>query len=254
MGLTYDIVSILPFTEEIKKRKTDENDETIFEDFEIEDKSIFCFGSVKFAHIGSRRGWSPGSLFNENHDFQIYSEKYKGHMLNDDVIIQSISDPLPNLPVLFFARPCKDTKLFSGGVFMKDSWNEMVESLIINHNHRDITGDTVMFSHLKQIAFEVRCWVVGGKIVTMSEYKRGNFVRYKNEDGNFDLKERVQKFVDLYSPARAFVIDVCETVDQELKIVEINCINCAGFYDANMQRLIESIEIEFDYSLNPNYE
>jgi len=248
MGLTYDCISMIPFTDEFKIRTELENGDSEFTDFVTERKDIFVFGSVKLAHIGARKGWNPGSMFNENHDFEVYSKHYKGHLLNEDVIYQKLKDPLPNLPTLFFARPCKDTKLFTGGVFMDHSWNEMVDMIITNNQHRSIEDEIVMFSTLKNITFETRCWVVDGKVITMSEYKRGNFVRTCNEDSNYELKERVQSLVDLYQPAKAFVMDVCELMETpgELKIVELNCINCAGFYDGDMQKVINALEETFN--------
>ncbi len=40
-------------------------------------------------------------------------------------------------------------------------------------------------------------------------------------------------------------MDVC-LVGDEVKIVEINCINAAGFYNANMQLLLNAIEEHFN--------
>lgn len=39
-----------------------------------------------------------------------------------------------------------------------------------------------------------------------------------------------------------FVIDVCDTPDG-LRIVEINTINCAGFYAGDIQRLVAALEV-----------
>ena len=44
--------------------------------------------------------------------------------------------------------------------------------------------------------------------------------------------------------ALAFVVDVC-LVDVEWKIVECGFLNCAGFYRADMQRLLMALEKEF---------
>lgn len=243
IGSTYDIVSIIPFTDDIKKRVDDE-----FVDFEIDSKNIFCFGSVKFAHISAKKGWHPGSMFNDSHDFSVYSKYYGENLLNYNNITQKLSDEVPHsmLP-MFFARPCKDTKIFSGGVFLKDSWVEMVDHILTNKN-RDISSDEVMFSTLKNIAYETRCWIVNGKVVTMSEYKRGRHVIYNNVDDNLILKEKVQKLVDIYQPAKAFVMDVCELVENpdELKIVEINCINCSGFYNGDMLKVLDELELNFN--------
>jgi hypothetical protein len=79
---------MIPFTDEFKIRTELENGDSEFTDFVTERKDIFVFGSVKLAHIGARKGWNPGSMFNENHDFEVYSKHYKGHLLNEDVIYQ----------------------------------------------------------------------------------------------------------------------------------------------------------------------
>lgn len=44
--------------------------------------------------------------------------------------------------------------------------------------------------------------------------------------------------------ADAFVMDVCRT-ESGLKIVECGCINCAGFYDINLQKLLWALEENF---------
>lgn len=246
MGFTFEIISILPFTTDIKKRI---NGELV--DFTLENKNVFCFGSVKFAHIAKKYNWSPGSMFNDNHDFEVYSKFYKENLLNYPYTVQNLSHKLPeNIPTLFFARPCKDTKLFTGGVFMKGSWNDMVKKMNDNdyHSSKNISEEKVMFSPLKEIAYETRCWVVDGKVISMSEYRRGRYTIYKNVDDNLLLKDQVQKLVDIYQPADAFVIDVCETINNpgELKIVEINCINCSGFYLGDMQKVIIALEEKFN--------
>ncbi len=247
MGLTYDIVHIVPFTNIVKQRiwKDGGTDEIIT--FETNHKNIFCFGSIKFAHISSEYNCIPGSMFNSNHDFEVYSKYYKTNLLNHDYQLRKLGEKLPsNLPVLFFARPCKDTKLFTGGVFMEDSYYEMVDSMKKQEFHmsKNVLEEHIMFNRLKNISYETRCWIVNGKVITMSEYRRGNKTIYNNVDNNLILKNQVQQLVDIYQPATCFVMDVCETVEEPgvIKIVEINCINSAGFYEGDLQKLIENLE------------
>jgi hypothetical protein len=105
----------------------------------------------------------------------------------------------------------------------------------------------LVFSSLKEIAWETRCWIVDGKVITMSEYRRGRFVKYTNVDDNDYLKNIVQSYVDIFQPAKAFVMDVCQLVGEDtIKIVEINCINCAGFYASNLQKLVINIDDTFN--------
>lgn len=41
--------------------------------------------------------------------------------------------------------------------------------------------------------------------------------------------------------ASAYVIDICRT-DEGLKMLETNCINAAGFYEADLLKLVASID------------
>ena len=82
--------------------------------------------------------------------------------------------------------------------------------------------------------------------MTMSQYKLGSRVTSKNLDG-YDLEARdfAQSMVDIYQPAEAFCIDVCRT-DEGMKVVEVNCVNCSGWYDGNMQLLLNALEEHFN--------
>lgn len=205
--------------------------------FNTDRKDVFCFGAVKMTHIANQYGWVPGSMMNENHDYEVYSKGFGlENMLNGDAKVINLKDPVPLDNYLFFARPCRDTKLFSGQVFTQESWKEMVEPLK--------TNEKVLVAPIKETQQEVRCWVIDGKVVTASRYKLGRRVSYQNYDDESFFTDFAQKMVDKYQIAKAFVLDVCLSND-ELKIVEANCINCAGFYHANMHKLIEAIEYSF---------
>lgn len=120
----------------------------------------------------------------------------------------------------------------------------MVEHNLHNSKSEQFNENTeIQVGTPKEIYKEIRFWVVGGKVITGSTYKIGTEVIYTDvfED---EAKEFAQQMVDIYQLADAFVIDVCLT-DKGWKIVECNCINCAGFYKANMQKVI--MELEYFY-------
>jgi len=227
MGLGYELCRFIPFVHEIE--------------FKTDRKDVWIFGAVKAAHVAAKYNWTPGSFYNDNHDLEVQLQKYgRENMLNGDGIIMNIYDPLPEDYVMFFARPTTDTKEFSGQVFMNYSWNEWVES-----TKEIISTDTrVLVAPLKDTQQEVRCWVVDGKVVSTSRYKLGSRVCYENYDHEQGFTDFAQKMVDIYQPAKAFVIDIC-LYNDEYKIVEINCINCSGFYHVNMQKLVSSLEEMF---------
>jgi hypothetical protein len=78
----------------------------------------------------------------------------------------------------------------------------------------------------------------------MSQYKIGTRVNYVNMDRNEEAYIFARNMAKLYSPARAFVLDIC-LHDDDYKVVEINCMNCSGFYDLDMSKLIQSLENAF---------
>jgi hypothetical protein len=236
----HEIVKYIPFAHEI--------------DFKTDRKDVFCFGATSMAKAAIKYGWTPGSMLNANHDFEVYAPHYD--MLNSDGQVISVYDKLPeNLPYAFFARPTKDTKLFTGQMFTHDSWYGYVDECVENRKKiREINGvedegflspDTkILVAPLKPIEQEVRCWVVNNKVVTASRYKIGERVVYQNYDDETFYTDFANEQVSKFRVADAFVIDVCLS-DGNLKVVEVNCFNCAGFYHANMVKMIEALEDYF---------
>src|SRR5687767_13929858 len=99
-----------------------------------------------------------------------------------------------------------------------------------------------MVCRKKEIWSETRTWVVDGKVVTASGYKLGTLKRYTTPE---QIDPRITSFANecaqIWSPNRAYVLDVAETEDG-LKIAEINNLNSAGWYRFDMQKMIMSLE------------
>lgn len=229
-NLEYEMVPFRPFTDELH--------------FKTDRKDVFFFGSINGSQLALKYGWYPGCFYNDNHDFKVYGEKFREHLLNSDFQILSSTDEVPQeFGNFFFARPSKDTKVFSGQPFSRSAWEEYIQ--------KDDTGilikqeTEILVASLKEVQQEIRCWIVKGKLVTMSQYKIGRRVVYQNQDNNIDASLFVRDMLKIYQPADAFVLDICLHND-EYKIVEINCINCSGFYDMDMSKLLQSLEHNFN--------
>lgn len=232
--IEYEMIKFRPFVTDLE--------------FTTTRKDVWCWGSVNMSKIAKRYGWNPGSMYNDNHDMDVYGKHYGEHMLNHDGISMDITDPLPDKFKYFFARPTKDTKAFTGQLFERETWNQWVQQVIAEEHAsgtKILTHNTRVFiAPLKDIQQEVRCWIVGGKVVTASRYKLGSRVLYENYDNESFFVDFAQSIADIYQPAEAFVLDVC-LANEELKVVEINCINCSGYYHANMNKLMKAIESHF---------
>jgi hypothetical protein len=98
-----------------------------------------------------------------------------------------------------------------------------------------------VISPLREIAQETRCWIVDRKLVTASVYRRYETVIYESNVDE-DVRAFAQSIAEeAWQPHRAYVLDVARVGDQ-LKVVEVNTLNSAGFYAADMQKLVEAIE------------
>ncbi len=114
--------------------------------------------------------------------------------------------------------------------------------VVDNHCCAAPNADTlVQVAPLREIYTEVRCWVVGGTVVTASQYKLGGRVAYASVPRDSALVAYAQARVAEWQPHRAFCLDVADTADG-LAIVEINTINAAGFYAADVQKLVIALE------------
>jgi hypothetical protein len=220
-------VKVLPFTEEVE--------------YEMKEKDVFVFGSLKLARLSKGFGWKPGALITENHDYEVYSKHYKENLLNYDSRIVNFGDDFEWLYEEQFIRPCLDSKSFTGKVFDKEDWETFKKRMLDHPSDTTLRHDSqIQVAVPKRITQEVRCWVVNGKIITQSTYRRGSFLVYDNIVDQ-DAIDFAQAMVDIFQLAETFVIDVCLT-ERGWKIVECGSTSCAGFYDADMQKLVMALE------------
>jgi len=229
--ISYELANVRPFLEDF--------------DFKTKRKDVFIFGSLKMARLSEKYNFCPGTLIGDNHNYEVYSKHYKENLLNYDSRIVNFGDEFEWEFEQQFIRPTLDSKVFTGRVFDKNEWEEFREHQLINGHSTSLTKDTlIQVSRPKSITQEVRCWVVGGEVITQSTYRRGSFLVYDNIVDE-DAIEFAQKMVDIFQLSDAFTIDVCLSND-EWKIVECGSISCAGFYDADMQKLIMALNDFFD--------
>lgn len=206
-------------------------------------------GSYTLSRVASQMGWRPGS-FLDNLDWRVQHAHWGDRMLNSDALIFGF-DSVPFQDRPFFMRPVHDTKAFTGLVLDWAQYVEWRDGLLRCPELADpvydplganllTAGTPVMVCSKKEIYSETRFWVVGERVVTSSGYKTGTIKRYREP---WETDQRTQEFVEdlLWRPNEAHVIDVADTAGG-FKIIEINNLNSAGFYRADMDRLVGSLE------------
>lgn len=237
-----------------------------YEDKELEELkgNVICMGSYSMRHAAKKYGWAPGVFdLMETGTFQKCMEHWGALMLNADSVVMPFKDASWPSGERFI-RPTDDSKHFAGKMMEADEfreWQTQVCVLKLDFGNSLTPETLIQIARPKKIYAEYRCWVVDGHIVTMSLYKRGDTVIYKNMDdvlgyealtfANQVLKTKnnstsitLSTVNDGWKPARAFCLDVCET-DEGWKVVEINTLNSCGFYAANLTSLVLALENAF---------
>lgn len=209
---------------------------------------VWLFGSVR-ANLNISKlhpEMYPGSFYNLNHNYEVYSNYYQDNLLNYDSIVTT---PEYNIDEYqydeFFARPVEDNKIFTGQVFTKDEWKSFIVKQLTNgHTHGLNINTKIQIASCKNIIDEIRVYIIKGKPITASYYKKNGYVNYQ-QCHDIEVFDFVQNMIDEYMIAESFVMDVCHTNDG-LKIVECGCINSCGFYDIDLSKLLQSIIVNYN--------
>lgn len=227
--LPYSVHTVVPFVGGLQP------------DIEVPDGRAICLGSYAMRHAAARKGWTPGVYDLAEFDFTRQLQAWGTHLLNAGSAILPFGRV--KLESERFVRPVDDTKSFTGRVFQPPEfaqWQRDVEALGPSYDGPLTLATLVQVTTPRTILQEVRYWVVGGRLVSRSTYKLGSQVRYESRvDERFDLF--AMEMVALWQPLPAFVLDVCDT-PEGLRIVEINTLNSAGFYAADIQQIILALD------------
>lgn len=208
---------------------------------------VVLFGSYSLWRYADAKGLRPGVF--KLRPF-VHEEPWHPFLLNGvDALFLTLWDvpgKLPDDGRQWFIRPVDDSKEEPGNVKtsgeiirLAEQVLSLAETEIPNGSLRH--GTKLMLTKPVNILKEWRLWIVEERVVTWSLYKEGQRVVYRQEI-DADALDFAQSMVDVnpgYSPA--YVIDVCRT-EEGLKLLETNCINAAGFYAADLQKLAVAID------------
>jgi hypothetical protein len=207
---------------------------------------VICMGAYSMRHIAKRKGWTPGVFDLEFFDYEAQRAAWPGHMLNDDLVSCRFGEVPQKMPAeTVFIRPLADSKFFAGGVMSREElepWIKMVWIASKDDAYGDsLTPDTqVLMASIKEIQQEYRTWIVDGRVVTASLYKRGTRVLYSSDVDDYIIDYANARAAE-FSPLRAYVMDVAVT-SEGLRIIECNTFNAAGLYAGNVSKIVEAIE------------
>ncbi|WP_422375833.1 ATP-grasp domain-containing protein [Roseibium sp.] len=236
LGVSYSWHKVVPFVGDLEP-----------EPVVAERNNVVLFGSYTLWRYAERMDYRPGvfrlSPF-------LHQACWHPYLLNgpDALILQlkDIPKRLAGETRDWFLRPVDDAKQEPGNVKSSSEIIALADRVLALDEDEIPMGslrhDTeLMLTRPVRILKEWRLWVVDNRIVTYSLYKEGSRVVYRPEIDP-EAYEFARQMVALNpSYAQAYVLDVCLTEDG-LKLLETNCLNAAGFYAADLQKLVVAIE------------
>lgn len=193
----------------------------------------YCFGSTRFVHVCREKGFPTFPSYSPNR-FDIFP---KENWLN-------YSDRVCKLGELKIEEPCfvkPFTEKFFTGLVVES--NEDLDKIQLTtsfiENEKD---ELVLVSPVKKIDMEVRFFVLNGEVITGSVYREKGLVKhsrvYSFHSSFLTCKEMLSKA----TTNESFVLDL-GLVEDSWKIVELNNLNSAGFYESDVDALVRALKV-----------
>jgi hypothetical protein len=238
--LPHKFIGVIPFSRELVS------------DDDIQGKDYIPYGSTLLTTLAYELYNWKGLYFDlSNFNYEMATAN-RDDMLNSHIIL-SAKDTLDFMKKekpdkCWFVRPSLDLKQFSGLEIESKECYEWLEDAMLcdSSGSYRISEDTmIVIAHPQEIKAEWRWFVIDGKVISGSMYRRAGCL-YLEEAVEKDLIEEAQSMVDgKWLPCSCCVMDLALTKNG-LKVIEFNCINSSGFYNHNIQAILTQL---FNYTL-----
>ncbi len=223
-------VDIIPFTGELPA-------------FAHTKPSIF-YGSTNLMNLIYADSTLRRGLFYDASTFTMenYFRQWGQHMLNFGASVVTFRE-LMAMPLdgeqLLFIRPNEDSKAFAGETRRFKDIEQWYAQLYQTEN-TNLSPDTkIVAGEPYNIKKEWRLWIVDKKVIAASQYR--DYFKLKKAKGcPVEVTEFAEQRCQEYTPHAVFVMDVGLCGDAYY-IIECNCLNSTGFYNADIQAIVKEV-------------
>jgi hypothetical protein len=209
------------------------------------DNDVIVYGSINLLkQVQRQTKWKPGAGVTwENYKCSVYYPHMKKYLLNDHpefIKLKDIEAKMEWLDRPMFIRPDAGDKEWVGGVYDPYEAKRHAEYVMSRHD-----PDMLMFiSEPKKVQWESRYFCIEDEVITGSIYRILNkrilrLTSLKNSTATAAFLEEVLDQVK-YRPDPVFALDVC-SLDGKLYIMELSAFHCAGFYAADIKKLVTRV-------------
>jgi hypothetical protein len=151
-----------------------------------------------------------------------------------------------------FIKPTRDLKAFNAGVLNP---GQTIEQFLNSQTHDgSYEDDTLMIAQAKNVMDEYRFFIAGDQVIASSQYRNDKKLEYRMLNQGKEHQKVMsiaQEYARLYQPADMFVMDIAREDNNTYSIIEYNSFNCAGFYAADKEVIVEKVE---DYLSQHKYQ
>lgn len=136
-----------------------------------------------------------------------------------------------------FIRPDTNDKVFNGEVVDYSQFERWYE---LANFYEPAPTTLAMVSMPSKIESEYRFIVANGKVVTGSRYKIAGMLQ---PDREYDEKHVafVEEIASVWEPHPIFVMDIADTYENGLRLLEIGPVNAAGFYACDVKAIVKAM-------------
>lgn len=232
LNIDYEGILVIPFSPELP-------------DFTKDDKINIYYGSTTLMNNVYSQMNKPEGLFFDDKTFSMenYINKWGEHMLNAEAKITTFKDFCKEShpdDTNFFIRPDADDKSFSGDVKTFAEIRSFIEGSTKFDNVILTENTKIIVSTPYNITKEWRNYIVDGKVVTSSMYRK-NFKLHKDgKDIPADMIQFVEDRCKEYMPHKIFAMDIA-LCGGDYYIIECGCLNSVGLYHSDIEKMIGEV-------------
>lgn len=244
-NIEYFITQYIPFSE---------HNEPI--PYNKDDKSTIFYSTIGYNRNAMRDGYHYGIFYDEErfsyHNYEPYIKEY---VLNKHASEITWGELKRNWKWKFdgyqtsklFIRPSAGDKLFAGKLV---DFYDMEDKIEYWERENDIPLDTpIIVAPPQDIKSEMRFLIVNREVITGSQYRYNGILDVRKDyfQGAYDLANVIAK--QEWQLDKAYTCDVAMLEDGSFKIIELNCITCAGMYACDLEKFVLAMNKLVEYNV-----
>lgn len=211
---------------------------------EPNDDNYIFYGSGSLINLIFQSNlYNPG-VFSSSQtiSWSIVEQYYLNHMWSQGIKIKMSEFPhhADSFDDSIFIRPDYDSKAFNGAIWNKLDFIHWVSKLESLDTLIVPSEEEIIVAPIREIHQEYRLFIVDDKIVTGCLYRENGELKKRTHIPNYVLSF-ANNLIKSWVPCAAFVMDIAVDSNLNMGVIELNNINSAGFYAADIEKYVKAI-------------